>query len=92
MDRIFEMFLPVASALENISLNRDENGDKGRGDWNVDSRNDAQSLLNAITFTFTFIVAIVVVRHILDLTRPLTLKLQRKEIDLLKAKDETCFG
>ena len=26
--------------------------------------------------------------HILDLTRPLTLKLQRKEIDLLKAKDE----
>lgn len=86
MDRIVEMLLPVASALEDISLNRDENGDRGRGDWNVDSRNDAQSLLNAITFTF--IVAIVVVRHILDLTRPLTLKLQRKEIDLLKAKDE----
>ena len=52
----------MASALEDISLNRDENGDRGRGDWNVDSRNDAQSLLNAITFTF--IVAIVVVRHI----------------------------
>ena len=86
MDRIVEMLLPVASALEDISLNRDENGDRGRGDWNVDSRNDAQSLLNAITFTF--VVAIVVVRHILDLTRPLTLKLQRKEIDLLKAKDE----
>ena len=85
MDKIVEMLLPVASALEDISLNRDENGDRGRGDWNVDSRNDAQSLLNAITFTF--IVAIVV-RHILDLTRPLTLKLQRKEIDLLKAKDE----
>ena len=74
------------SALEDISLNRDENGDRGRGDWNVDSRNDAQSLLNAITVTF--IVAIVVVRHILDLNRPLTLKLQRKEIDFLKAKDE----
>ena len=86
MDRIVEMLLPVASALEDISLNRDENGDRGRGDWNADSRNDAQSLLNAISFTF--IVAIVVVRHILDLTRPLTLKLQRKEIDLLKAKDE----
>ena len=80
------MLLPVASALEDISLNRDENGDRGRGDWNVDSRNDAQSLLNAITFTF--IVVIVVVRHILDLARPPTLKLQRKEIDLLKAKDE----
>ena len=86
MDRIFEMLLPVASALEDITLNRDVNGDRGRGDWNVDSKNDAQSLLNAITFTF--IVAIVVVRHILDLTRPLTLKLQRKEIDLFKAKDE----
>ena len=43
-------------------------------------------MLNAISFTF--VVAIVVVRHILDLTRPLTLKLQRKEIDLLKAGDE----
>lgn len=42
--------------------------------------------MNAITFAF--IVAIVIVRHILDLTRPLTLKLQRKQINLLKAKDE----
>lgn len=42
--------------------------------------------MNAITFAF--IVAIVIVRHILDLTRPLTIKLQRKQIDLLKAKDE----
>ena len=81
MDRIVEMLLPVASALEDISMNR--GGDEN---WNIDSRNDAQSLLNAITFQF--IVAIVVVRHILDLTRPLTLKLQRKEIDLVKAKEE----
>ena len=70
MDRIVEMLLPVALALEDISMNRG-----GDGNWNIDSRNDAQSLLNAITFQF--IVAIVVVWHILDLTRPLTLKLQR---------------
>ena len=81
MDRIVEMLLPVASALEDISMNRGADGN-----WNIDSRNDAQSLLNVITFQF--IVAIVVVRHILDLTRPLTLKLQRKEIDLVKAKEE----
>ena len=56
------------------------------GNWNIDSRNDAQSLSNAITFQF--IVATVVVRPILDLTIPLTLKLQRKEIDLVKAKEE----
>ena len=86
MDRMVEMLLPVTSALEDISLNRDENGDRGRGHCNVDSRNNAQSFLN--TVAFTFIVSIVVVRHILDLTRPLTFKLQRKEIDLLKAKDE----
>ena len=81
MDRIVEMLLPVASALEDISMHRG-----GDGNWNIDSRNGAESLLNAITFQF--IVAIVVVRHILDLTRPLTLKLQGKEIDLVKPKEE----
>ena len=38
-------WLNGASALEDISLNRHKNGDRGRGDWNVDSRNDAHSLL-----------------------------------------------
>jgi len=52
MDRIVEMLLPVAATLEDIALNRDDNGDRGHGNWNIDSRNDAQSLLNAISFTF----------------------------------------
>ena len=39
-------------------------------------------------FLLHLLLLLFVVRHILDLTRPLTLKLQRKEIDLLKAKDE----
>lgn len=86
MDRIVEMLVPVASALEDIAQNKDKDGQRGHGDWNINSRNDAQSLSNAMSFTF--VVAIVVVRHILDLTRPLTLKLQRKEIDLVKAKEE----
>ena len=43
-------------------------------------------LLNAITFSF--IVALVNVRHILDLTRPLTVRLQKKAMDLLKVKEE----
>lgn len=54
--------------------------------WNQNSRNDAQALINAITFSF--IVALVIVRHILDLTRPLTVRLQKKAMDLLKAKEE----
>ncbi|EDO35147.1 predicted protein [Nematostella vectensis] len=38
--------------------------------------------------TFSFIVAIVIVRHILALTKPLTVKLQSKAMDILKAKEE----
>ncbi|EDO27644.1 predicted protein [Nematostella vectensis] len=54
--------------------------------WNPTSRQDAQSLLNAINFSF--IVAIVIVRHILALTKQLTVKLQSKAMDILKAKEE----
>ena len=56
------------------------------GNWNQNSRNDAQALINAITFSF--IVTLVIVRHILDLTRPLTLRPQKKAMDLLKAKED----
>ena len=89
MDRIVELLEPVVSLLEDITMNRDitVNVDGATiGNWNISSRNDAQSLLNAINFSF--IVSIVIVSYILRLTKPLTVKLQRKEIDLLKAKDE----
>ena len=82
LDRIVELLVPVTSTLEDISLNRE--GEQGRSNWNQTSRNDAQALLNALTFQSI----ITIVRHILDLTSPLTVKLQRKEMDLLKAKDE----
>ena len=83
MDRIVELLLPVVSTLEDISLNRDSFGNQ---EWNHTSRDDAQALVNAINFSF--IITLVVVKHILDLSRPLTVKLQRKEIDLVKATDE----
>ena len=89
MDRIVELLEPVVSLLEDVTMNRDitVNVDGATiGNWNISSRNDAQSLLNAINFSF--IVSIVIVSYILRLTKPLTVKLQRKEIDLLKAKDE----
>ena len=73
----------VVATLEDISMNRNAPSD---GDWNQNSRNDAQALINAITFSF--VVALVIVRHILDLTRPLTVRLQKKAMDLLKAKEE----
>lgn len=83
MDRIVEFLYPVTATLEDISLNRNSPRDST---WNPTSRHDAQSLINAINFSF--IVSLVIVRHILGLTRPLTVKLQQKAMDLLKAKDE----
>ena len=83
MDRIVELLHPVVATLEDISMNRNA---PSHGNWNQNSRNDAQALINAITFSF--IVTLVIVRHILDLTRPLTVRLQKKAMDLLKAKEE----
>ena len=83
MDRIVELLHPVVATLEDISMNRNA---PSHGNWNHNSRNDAQALINAITFSF--IVTLVIVRHILDLTRPLTVRLQKKAMDLLKAKEE----
>ena len=45
----------------------------------ISSKVDAQALGN--TIDFSFVVALAVVRYILDLNRPATVKLQRKEID-----------
>ena len=72
MDRIVELLYPVINTLEDISLNRNAPGD---GNWNQTSRNDARTLINAVTFSF--IITLIIVRYILDLTRPLTVKLQK---------------
>ena len=40
------------------------------------------------SITFSFIVTLVIVRYILDLTKPLTVRLQKKAMDLLKAEEE----
>ena len=70
MDRIVELLVPVVSLLEDIAMNREVRVEEGTiGNWNLNSKNDAQNLINAITFPF--IVTLVVVRHVLDLTRPL---------------------
>ena len=81
MDRIVELLHPVVATLEDISMNRNA---PSHGYWNQNSRNDAQALINAMTFSS--IVTLVIVRHILDLTRPLTVRLQKKAMDLLKQK------
>ena len=84
MDRIVELLHPAVATLEDIAMNR--NAPIDGLNWNQNSSNDAQALLNAITFSF--IITVINVRHILDLTRPLTVRLQKKAMDLLKAKEE----
>ena len=85
MDRIVELFIAILAALEDIRLNKNsEDGAAGTGNWNSNSRDDTQVLSNAINFQF--IVSLLIVRYILDLTRPTTVKLQREEI--LKAEQE----
>ena len=75
MDRIVELLPAIISLLEDITLNSDIQVDENTAieNCNIKSRNDAQNVIN--TVTFPFIVSVVIVRHILDLTRPLTVKL-----------------
>ena len=54
-----ELLHPVVATLEDISKKR--NAPIDRSNWNQNSRNDAQALLNAITFSF--IITVVIVRH-----------------------------
>ena len=83
MDQIGQPLHPVVATLEDISMNRNASS---HGNWNQNSGNDAQALINATAFSF--IVTLVIVRHILELIRPLTFRLQKKAMDLLKAKKD----
>ena len=96
LDRIVELLVPVLSTLENVKLNMDKNGVVRAGTLNPKSRDNAQSLLNA--FTFGFIVTLVIVQYILNLTRPLLsckvkkwtfLRLSRK-LSLYRMPLKTC--
>ena len=71
------------ATLEDIALNKGGDGKVGAGNWNSKSRDDAQALTNA--GTFQFIVTLVIVKNILWLTRQATVKLKRKEMDIVAA-------
>ena len=67
-------------------MNRDDRGAGGEGKWNGQSQDDRENLLNAINIPF--IATLVIIKYILDLTRPATVKLQSKQMDLLRIKQE----
>ena len=84
LDRVVELCIPIVATLEDIQLNRGI--DDSPANWNSSSRDDAQALANAINFPF--LVSLIIVRYILGLTRSATVKLQREEMDILKAELE----
>lgn len=81
----FEMFIdlfePLICCLDNI---------KDSTDWNRDSRSDAQSLLLALTH-FPFVVALVIARDVLAYTKALSVKLQGRYVDVVKAYNQIAF-
>ena len=81
----FEVFLdlyrPLVYCLEDI---RDSN------EWNHDSRTDAQSFFLALS-RFPFIFALVVTKEVLAYTKGLSIKLQGRYVDIVKAHREIEF-
>ena len=70
-----DLFEPLVCCMEDI---------KDLSEWNHDSRADAQSLFLALT-QFPFIVALVVTKDILAYTKPLSVKLQGRYVDIVRA-------
>lgn len=78
--RFEEIFEPMMKALETIKLNEDRS-------WNHDSCKDASGIFAACS-SFEFIIALVIVRNCLAYTRGATVKLQRLNMDAMKAYQE----
>ena len=75
----FEVFIDlykvIVSCLEAI---------KDSTDWNRESRNDAQSYFLSLS-SFSLIVALVVTKEVLGYTKGLSVKLQGRYVDIVKA-------
>ena len=72
-----DLFLPIFSCLESISNSRP-------AEWNKETRSDAHSLLLAIS-RFSFIFSLVLTQRVLAYTMGLSIKLQGRYIDVVRA-------
>ena len=74
---VFQDLVPaVVASLEEMTFNKEMT-------YNRETSATASSYLKAITF-FQFIACLVVSRHVLNYSRPATVKLQMKERDILE--------
>ena len=77
LDVFMEIFDAIVVSLENVKCNVDKS-------WNSDSMKDASGLFHG-TVDFEFIVCLVIVCRMLEITRPLTKQLQTPTIDIAAA-------
>ena len=75
-----QVFEGVVSALETVKNNEERH-------WSSDSVRDASGLFHG-TVTFEFIICLVIVSRMLEITRPLTKQLQSPTIDVVACQDE----
>ena len=77
-----DLFKPLIYCLEDI---------KHSSEWNRDSRSDAQSLFLALT-QFPFIVTLVIAKDVLAYTKALSVKLQGRYVDVVRAYNQITFA
>lgn len=75
-----DLFLPTYCCLEAMAYS-------SASDWNRDTRSDAQSLLLAMS-QFSFIVALVCSHKVLAYTKGLSVKLQGRYMDVVRAHQD----
>ena len=74
------LFKPLITCLETIALSP-------AGDWNRQTRQDANSLLHSLS-RFPMLVALMLTREVLLLTKGLSIKLQGTYVDIVRAHNE----
>ena len=84
------MYIYIITSLENIAhrANAESCGLEFRvASWDPKSRSDAASLLTSLT-SFDFIVTFLTIYHLLSHLAGITVKLQGKTVDIIKAYNE----
>ena len=79
-DVFTDLFLPLVSCLEDISRS-------SSSQWSRDSRHEAQSFLLALS-QFSFIVSLLLTQKILAYTKGVSVKLQGRYVDIVKAHQD----
>ena len=72
-----DMFMSIVCCLEEIT-------NSSLAEWNAETRSDAQSLFFTI-FRFSFVVALVLTQKILSYIKGLSVKLQGRYVDVVRA-------